>query len=153
MFWIFTPYITEWLILNKHCLAWNRTTNMFSFSISPFQLDFCLLAEVVYFWNLQQPDPALSMSCFKIMFSALMTRFSISVLCVCLCICLSCACLVSVIKHYKCPLQYMLDESTPSNSARCNPPAHITVVNAQTFQQLAPVNVSLLSFNMPYPNI
>lgn len=84
------------------------------------------------------------MSCFKIMLSALMTRFSISVPCVCFCICPFCACLVNIIKHYKCPLQYMLDESTPSNSARCNPPAHITVGNAQTFQQLAQANVLLL---------
>lgn len=82
-----------------------------------------------------------------------MTRFSISVLCVCLCICPFCACLVNIIKHYKCPLQHMLDESTPSNSARCHPPAHITVVNAQTFQQLAQPNVSLLSFTMLYPNV
>lgn len=77
-----------------------------------------------------------------------MTRFSISVLCVCFCICPFCACLVNIIKHYKCPLQYMLGESTPSNSARCDPPAHITVVNAQTFQQLAQLNISLLSFTM-----
>lgn len=90
-------------------------------------------------------------SCFKIMFSALMIRFSISVLCVCLCTCPFCACLVNVIKHYKYPLQYLLEENTPSNTARCDPPAQITVVNTQTFQQLAQVNVSLLS-SMLYPN-
>lgn len=114
----------------------------------------CLLAELIYFWCLQhQSRPALSLSCFKIMFSALMTGFSISVLCVCLCICPFCACLVSVIKYYKCPLQYMLDVSTPSNIARYDPPAHIMVVNTQTFQPLARVNVLLLSFPMLYPNV
>lgn len=47
----------------------------------------------------------------------------------------------------------MLDESTPNSSARCNPPAHITVVNAQNLQQLAQVNVSLLSFTVLYLNV
>lgn len=91
-------------------------------------------------------------SCFKKMFSALMIRFSISVLCVCLCTCPFCACLVNVIKHYKCPLLYAGGEY-PSNTARCDPPAHITVVNAQTFQQLAQVNVSVLSATSLYPNV
>lgn len=47
----------------------------------------------------------------------------------------------------------MLDESTPNSSARCNPPAHIAVVNTQNFQQLAQVNVSLLSFSVLYLNV
>lgn len=92
-------------------------------------------------------------SCFKIMFSALMIRFSISVLCVCLCTSPFCACLVNVIKHYKCPLQCTLEENTPSSTARCDPPTRITVVNAQTFQQLAQVSVSLLSSTRLNPNV
>lgn len=90
---------------------------------------------------------------FKIMFSALMIRFSISVQCLCLHTCPFYACLVNVIKHYKCPLQCRLEENTPSSTARCDPPAHIAVVNAQPFQQLAQGNVSLLSSTMLYPNV
>lgn len=47
----------------------------------------------------------------------------------------------------------MLEENTPSNSARCNPQAHVTVVNGQTFQQLAQGNASLLPSTMLYPNV
>lgn len=70
----------------------------------------------------------------------------------CVLVCASCAYLTNVIRHCKYPLQYMLDESTPSNSAKYDPPAHITVV-VSTFNPVAQANVSLLSFTMLYPNV
>lgn len=82
-----------------------------------------------------------------------MIRFSISVQCLCLRTCPFCACLVNVIKHYKCPLQCRLEENPPSSTARCNPPAHIAVVHAQPFRQLAQGNVSLLSSTIPLASL
>lgn len=126
--WIINP----WEILSSMKKN-NKNVWVFFFSISSCQLWLLSLSWGNMFLKLAATWPALSMSCFKIIFSALMTGFSISVLCVCLCICPLCVCLVNVIKYYKCPLQYKLDVSTPSNTARYNPPAHIMVVNTQTF--------------------